>query len=129
MFDSSQTPCQGILHSSIPSAAGAIPVHVRTGRLVARGEDEWEHDTNADVCKKAVNHELFLTSGSSTEFNGWTAKTTQQISELQFDKFPTPSSFLYLERDKIQKPGEFLFLFSIGSYLVDQRSGDGRFCG
>ena len=27
----------------------------------------WEHNTNADVCRKAVNHEFFLTSGNSTE--------------------------------------------------------------
>ena len=28
MFDSSQTPHQGILHSTTPSATGALPVHV-----------------------------------------------------------------------------------------------------
>ena len=39
MFESSQTPCQGILHSTTPSATGAVPVHVCTGTLVARSED------------------------------------------------------------------------------------------
>ena len=58
MCDSTQTPYQGILHSTNPSATGAIPVQVSTGRPVARSVGRiWEHDTNADVCKKAVNHE------------------------------------------------------------------------
>ena len=52
----------------------------------------------------------------------------QQISELQFDKFPSPQSFFMLE-DKIQKPGEFLFRFSLGGNVMDQRCGDGRFNG
>ena len=29
MFDSSQTPHQGVLHSTTPSATGAVPVHGR----------------------------------------------------------------------------------------------------
>ena len=37
LFDPSQTPYQGILHSTNPSATGAIPVQVCTGRPVARG--------------------------------------------------------------------------------------------
>ena len=39
MFESSQTPCQGILHFTTPSATGAVPVLVRTGQAVARGEE------------------------------------------------------------------------------------------
>ena len=31
--------------------------------------------------------------------------------------------------DKIQKRFDYLFCFSLGSYVVDQRSGDGRFNG
>ena len=34
-----------------------------------------------------------------------------QISELQFDKFPTPSSSNFMLDDKIQKPGDYLFRF------------------
>ena len=37
MFESSQTPHQGILHSATPSAAGAVPLQVSTGRHVVRG--------------------------------------------------------------------------------------------
>ena len=43
-----------------------------------------------------------------------------QISELQFDKLPTPSSLIVLE-DKIQNRGEFLFRFSLESYVVDSK--------
>ena len=46
-----------------------------------------------------------------------------QISELKFDKFP------HLQRlhvvDEIQDPSKCLFQFSLGSNVMDQRSGDG----
>ena len=64
------------MHSTTPSATGAIPVQVSTRRPVARGEERIGNDNNADVCKKAVKHEFFLASGSFTEFFGWTAKNT-----------------------------------------------------
>ena len=51
-----------------------------------------------------------------------------QISELQFDKCPTISTMFVLE-DKIRNPGEFLFRYHLGRYVMDQRSGDGRFIG
>ena len=56
----------------------------------------------------------------------WLDSKTQQISELQFYKFPTPQSFFMLE-DKIQKSSDNLFWFSIGSNVMEQRSGDGWF--
>ena len=66
MFDSSQTPYQGILHSTNPSATSAITVQVGTGRLFARSEERIGSNTNADECKKAVNYEFILTSGNFT---------------------------------------------------------------
>ena len=51
-----------------------------------------------------------------------------QISEFQFDKFPTPSSFLCW-KIRIQNTGKFLFRFHLGCNVMDQRSGDGRFSG
>ena len=39
MFGSSQTPYHGILHSTSPSATGAIPVQRSAGRPVAKGEE------------------------------------------------------------------------------------------
>ena len=60
MFDSSQRPCQGILHSTTPSA-GKYRATCRK-----RWRTNWEHDYNSDVWEKAVNHEFFLASGNST---------------------------------------------------------------
>ena len=56
--------------------------------------------------------------------NSMVGQQRQPTSELLFDKFPDPQSFLVLE-DTIQKSGDHLFWFSIGCYVVDQRSGDG----
>ena len=47
-----------------------------------------------------------------------------QISDLHFDKFPTPATFCLLE-DKIQDRGMYLFTISYGNDAMDQRSGDG----
>ena len=55
--------------------------------------------------------------------NSMFGQQRQQISELQFDKFPTHDHFML--EDKIQKLGDYLFRFSIGSNVMDQRSGDG----
>ena len=47
-----------------------------------------------------------------------------QISDLHFDKFPTPATFFVLE-DKVQDRGLYLFTISYGSNAMDQRSGVG----
>ena len=60
--------------------------------------------------------------------NSMAVQQRRQISELQFDKFTTLSSYSYWKiRFKTQV--EFLFRFSLRSYVMDQRSGDGRFSG
>ena len=48
-----------------------------------------------------------------------------QISELHFEKNPHTFNVFMLE-GKIQKPSRFLFRFSLGGNVIDQRSGDGR---
>ena len=50
MFDSSQTPYQGILHSTNPSATGAVPVQVR--RVVARGEERIGSTTTISMSER-----------------------------------------------------------------------------
>ena len=63
LFASSQTPYQGTLHSTNPSATGAIPVQVSTGRPVARGEERIGRTTPMPkTARRPVNHEFFLTS-------------------------------------------------------------------
>ena len=69
MFAASQTPYQGILHSTTPSATDAVPVQVSAGQSVARGEERIRSTTAMPTSeKKAVNHEFFFASGNSTEF-------------------------------------------------------------
>ena len=41
-----------------------------------------------------------------------------QISELHFDKFPTPSTFSLLE-EKIQNPSKCLFQFALGGNVME----------
>ena len=49
------------------------------------------HNSNAHYCKKTANHELSLTSGNSQ--NSMVVQQRLKISELQFNKFQTLSSF------------------------------------
>ena len=51
----------------------------------------------------------------------------QQTSEFQFDKFPRLQRFYVGRQDS--KPKHYLFRFSLGCYVLDQRSGDGRLSG
>ena len=48
----------------------------------------------------------------------------QQMSELQFDKFPNPQSFL-MWKIRFKTQVTTYSDFSFGGYVVDQRSGDG----
>ena len=107
MFDSSQTPCQGILHSTTSSATGAIPVQVSTERPVARGEERIGSTTTMPMsARRPSTMNSFLPA--EVPQNSMAGQQRLQISELQFDKFTTPSSFFILE-DKISNRGEFLF--------------------
>ena len=76
MFDSSKTPYQGILHSTTPSATGAVPVQVSAGQLVARGEERIGSTTTMPMSERTPSTMIFFVSGNSTEFYVWTAKTT-----------------------------------------------------
>ena len=52
MFGSSQTLYEGILHSTTPSATGAVPVQVSTGQLVARGEERTGSTTTMPMSER-----------------------------------------------------------------------------
>ena len=91
IFESSQTPHQGILHSWNQSATGGIPCETSTERPVAMADQQ-----------------------------------RLQISQRHFDKFPTPIHVFMLE-DKISNPSKFLFQFSLGGNVKDQRIGDAEF--
>ena len=60
----------------------------------------------------------------SAELHGWTAKTANigaAIREMPF------TLFMLMLEDKIQKPNDHFFGFSIGVNVMDQQSGDGGF--
>ena len=96
------SPYESKCHRCIPSA----------GKCRETCRERWrtnsEHNTNADVSRKAVNHEFLLTSGNSTEFYGCTAKTANIGSSVRqiIHKFK-----VFMSEEKIQNPGEFLFRF------------------
>ena len=121
MFDSTQIPCQGILHSTNPSATGAIPVQVSTGRPVARSEERIGSTTPMQMsARRPSTMNSFLPA--EVPQNCMAAQQRLQISELPFDKFSTPSSFSYWKiRFKTQVISRSDF-----PYVMDQRSGDGR---
>ena len=127
MFESSQTLYQGILHSTTPSATGAVPVQGSTGTLVATGEERIGSTTTMPMSERrpsTMNPLLFV----ETPRISMAGQQRQQISEVQFDKFTTLFTFFMLE-NKIQNPGNYMFRFSIGGSVMDLRSGDGRFSG
>ena len=84
----------GILHSTNPSATGASPVQVSTGRLVARFEQRIRSTTPMPMTARRPST---MNSFSPLEIppNSLAGQQRPQISELQFDKFTTPSSFMY----------------------------------
>ena len=69
-----------------------------------------------------------ILSGGDYSKNYGADQQRLQISELHFDKFPTPATFACWKR-RIQDRGTYLFTISCGSYAMDQRSGDGSFSG
>ena len=91
MFDSSQTPYQGILHSTNPGATGSIPVQVSTGRLVARGEERIGSTTPMPMsARRPSTMNSFLPA--EVPQNSIAIQQRLQRSELQIHKFTTPSS-------------------------------------
>ena len=71
-----------IIHSMTQGATGSVPVHIGTATLVARDED-----LNTGTIPMPTFARKFIISG------GYSPQR-QQISDLQFDKFPTRSAFL-----------------------------------
>ena len=84
-FDSTQTPYQGILHFTTPSATGAVPVHVRTGTPVARDEERIGSTIPMPMSARMPSTmNSFLPA--EVPQNSLAVQQRQQISLLQFDK-------------------------------------------
>ena len=92
MLNSSQMPYQGILHSTNQSATGGIPVQRSTGRPVARREERIGSTVPMPVLVgKPSTMNSFLPA--EIPHNSMAVQQRLQISELQFDKFTTLSTF------------------------------------
>ena len=92
MIDSSQTPYQGILHSTNQSATGGIPVQRSTMQPVARGEERIGITIPMPMpAGRLSTMNSFLPA--EIHENSMAVQQRLQISELQFDTFPTPSPF------------------------------------
>ena len=75
--------------------------------------------TNKIEARKAVDNEFVNTGGNSAEPYDWTANTANIGAAI-------PQSIIILGLEyTIQKSSEYLFRFSIGSNVMDQRCGDG----
>ena len=86
-FDSSQTLCQEILHSTNQSATGAIPVQVTAGTPVARGEERIGSTTPMPMtARRPSTMNSFLPA--EVPQNSMAVQQRLQIWELRFDEFP-----------------------------------------
>ena len=86
------------------------------------GRPKRDSDLRCQSGPSAKNSVLF--SGGDSSKNYGADQQRLQISDLHFDKFPTPATFACW---KIRFKTEGLYLFTIfyGSNAVDQRSGVG----
>ena len=92
MFESPQTCYQGILNSTAEGATGTVPVHRGTGTPVARDEERIG-STNPMPMFAGTPSTMNSFLSVRIPLNSMVGQQRQQISELQFDKFPTPSTF------------------------------------
>ena len=75
-FDSFRNHPQGIHCCTIPRETGSVPQAIGTGTSFARDDNQNRGtNSNADICRKAVDHEFIIVGGHSAEFHGWTAET------------------------------------------------------
>ena len=94
VIDSPSTPYQGVLHSWNQSATGGNPVRDSTGKLVARSEERnRETIPTPRLARKPSTMSSFFPAEGAYPQNCMADQQRLQISELQFDKFPTQSTF------------------------------------
>ena len=94
------------------------PIHMSTAEK--SGRPERDQDLRCQSGPSAKDSVIF--SGGDYSKNYGADQQRLQISDLHFDKFPTPATFA---EDKVQDRGLYLFTISYGSNAVHQRSGVG----
>ena len=93
------------------------PIHMSTAEK--SGRPERDQDLRCQSGPSAKDSVIF--SGGDYSKNYGADQQRLQISDLHFDKFPTPATFCLLE-DEVQDRGMYLFAISYGSYAMDQGS-------
>ena len=96
------------------------PLHSSTVEKSER--QERNQDLRCQSGPSAKDSVIF--SGGDSSKNYGADQQRLQISDLHFDKFPTPATFACW-KIRVQDRGMYLFTISYGSYAMDQRSGDG----
>ena len=130
LIGSSPSLHQGMLHSLNQSAAGENPVRESTGKPVARSLERSREtiptlrfvrrpSTMDSFVFQQKEHIHRITWLISKDFTSWSFSLTNS---------PLLHHFLCW-KVRCKNPGEFLFQFSFGGYVMYQRSGDGRFSG
>ena len=77
-----------------PSAAGEAPAFISTGRLVAREEERIGSTFPMPTfARRPPTMSSFILKDTPQSF--MVGQQRQQVSELQFDEFPSPSSFFF----------------------------------
>ena len=106
-LESLQIPYQGTHPFITQNAAGEAPALISIGKLVAR-----EHERRGSTIPMPTFARRPPTISSfvpvDIPLSSMVGHQRHQISELQFDKFPTPQLFLLLE-DRIQESSDYLF--------------------
>ena len=126
-FDSHRDRHQGNHNCAPQRGRGSVQQATGSGTLFAR-DDEQNRDT---IPMPTFEGRLSTVSATiPVEFpqNSLVGPQKQQISGLQFDKFPDPQSFLVWKM-RFKNQVTTCSDFSIGCYVMDQRSGDGWLIG
>ena len=127
VIDSSQIPCKELFTLRIKVLQVETPVQRSTGRLAAKGEEQTGSTIPMPIFTRRPSTMKFSLLRKYHRIRWMISKYCKSRSFI-WTNSPTLSTFFMLE-DKIQNPGNFLFWFSLGGYVMDQRSGDGRFGG
>ena len=122
LFDSTQTPYQGILHSSNPCATGSIPVQHVQGDLSREVKNELGATTPVPMSASRPSTMKF---SYPRKYHRILWLYSKDYRYRSFSSINSHTFIIFVLEDKIQKPGEVLVRCSLGGCVMGQRSGDG----
>ena len=125
--ESSQTPYRGIHQFATPSAAGEVPVLISTGHLLQERKNELE--TQSQCRHLQAGRQPWDTSVLWIIHRFRWCLDSKDSRYRNFNLINFLLILIFGLEDKIQKPSDYLFLFSFGGNVMDHRSGNGWFFG